>query len=242
MTDWYHIVKLIGSLEVEAEQRGDDRASAALREIGASVLAAQPDLAAAEARREKDRKRKRDKARGSVDSTESAESTESVEKGGFPPDPLSTKKQPAAALPRAKEMGMRVELVDSDGVPLSQVDEIDEAVAKYAKGHPVAWPAVSRFLSRRPLRTWSGWLRQMTKDVGMGSQFTEEDLATVCDHDEALDRPIGSPLGLSGFLGKARQQRLNPAPANLEMVRPARGSTPAQRTAQNGREALKDIA
>lgn len=186
------------------------------------------------ARREKQASKKR-RQRGTTGDMQGQPGT-TPEKGGFPPDPLSSKKQPAA-LHRAREAGLKVEMVDSDGVPLAEVEAIDEALVKFAGLFPVAWPAASRFLSRRPLRTWMGWMRQMRKDVGPGSQFTEEDLATVCDHDEALERPIGSPLGLTSFLGKAKQQRMTP-PDVRPITDARKGATVSQRTLDAGRKAL----
>lgn len=213
-------------------------ASSDIQTLGKLAIELLGMVSADAARREKQASKKR-RQRGTTGDSEGQPGTTS-EKGGFPPDPLSSKKQPAA-LHRAREAGLKVELVDSDGVPLAEVEAIDDALVKFALRHPVAWPAASRFLSRRPLRTWMGWMRQMGKDVGPGSQFTEDDLATTCDHDEALERPIGSPLGLTAFLGKARQQRLAPPDVRPITDKP-RGSTVAQRTAANGAEALKDIA
>lgn len=137
---------------------------------------------------------------------------------------------------------MNVALVDSDGVPLPLVEETDEEVAKFAQRHPVAWPAVSRFLCRRPLRVWLGWIREMRKQVGPGSQYVEEDLAATCDDDATLTSPIGTPNGLKSFLIHSRIQRLSPEPPTPITSGPRRGGTVAQRTAANGLDALKDIA
>lgn len=229
MTDWYRIVKLITTLEAEAEQRGDDRASAALREIGASVMEAQPDLVKAEAVREKDRRRKREKALlRSKDSTESAESTESVEKGFVPPDPLSSKRTTEEAKQPAREADGKLIEVLSAALAREMGDLFADADA---------------FVKRREVSTWTAWLREMTSLIGGGSQFIAEDLAQVCRDDAALSRPIGSPKGLRVFLGSAKAERLSRTnPPNLEVVRPQRGSTVAQRTLQNGLDALKDIA
>lgn len=70
------------------------------------------------------------------------------------------------------------------------------------------WPSVERFLMRRDSAKWPGWTRQMTKEIGPGSQYTPADLAATCDDDEALKDPIGSPAGLRGFLLKSRTERV----------------------------------
>lgn len=66
------------------------------------------------------------------------------------------------------------------------------------------------FLQRRKHATWAGWVREMLRLIGPGSQFTPDDLARVCDDDAALEEPITGPFALRSFLATQRRERLKP--------------------------------
>lgn len=123
---------------------------------------------------------------------------------------------------------------------LAEVETIDGGTGELARmcGEE-NWPAVNRFLGRREAVTWPGWVREMTKLVNpAGSQYTPADLSRVCDDDEALTRPIGSPYALRKFLMSARIERMAPS----DQVRPItnRGGV-AQRTFDKGKQALEGM-
>lgn len=81
------------------------------------------------------------------------------------------------------------------------------------------WPSVLRFLNRRPVATWGGWTRAMLKCVA-GEEFAPADLAQVCDDDEALTRPVGSPFVLRRFLVTMRTERTEDAASTTTAARP----------------------
>lgn len=99
------------------------------------------------------------------------------------------------------------------------------------------WPSVERFLQRRNVSTFPGWIHEMLKLV-TGSQFTADDLAQTCDDDAALERPIGSPYALRKFLQKTRMERVNGNGAHSEPL----DVKPRRRPAVNGGGARNDDA
>lgn len=228
MTDRLQMVTDLGVLAGEAAQRGDDRAADILRGVAGHLMEVHGELLKGEDRRRRDRERKPKIPRKS---TESAENAESSEKGGFPPDPLSSKRTT-----ETQQHGARArEAAAIQDVNSEMVNRYTAILTKQLNGE---WPDVDAFLKRRPYSTWESWLREMVTLVRGGSQFVPADLAQVCRDDGALDRPIGSPKGLRIFIGSARQERLNPS----QNTAPRQRTTAAQRTGINGAEALKDIA
>lgn len=219
MADRLTMVTELGLLAKDATLRGDDRAVTILTDVAGHLMEVHSDLLKLEERRRKDRQRPR---RRTTDSTESSDSAESAEKGGFPPDPLSSKNLPP-------QHNTAREAVDGEMV--------ERLTAQLSRAMGDLWPDADAFLKRRPAPTWVGWLREMAGSIGPGSQFVATDLAQVCRDDSALDRPIGSPKGLRIFLSSARNERLNPRPPDGRQR-----TTAAQRTMDNGLHALKDIA
>jgi hypothetical protein len=102
----------------------------------------------------------------------------------------------------------------------------------------VHWQVVHAFLRRRGLRTWIGWIREMLKLVGPGSQFTGEDLASVCSDDEAMAEPIATPYVLRTFLGTSRRER---TAAGVGANRANGQSGPGERTYLNAKAALEGL-
>lgn len=71
-----------------------------------------------------------------------------------------------------------------------------------------SWTDVEAFMLRRSYATWQGWADEMLRVVGGASQFTWEDMATVCRDDATLDKKLGSAFVLRKFLAPVRQERL----------------------------------
>lgn len=223
MSDRLTMVTDLGLLTQEAAQRGDDRAVAILRAVAGHLMEVHGDLLKLDERRRKDRQRPRSK---SAESAESTESAESAEKAVFPPDPLFPKSTATATQHTAREAAdyeSRVEL---------HIDLLSKAMGLEL------WPDADAFFKRRTYATWLGWIKEMEKMIGPGSQFTADDLAQVCRDDSTLERPIGSPLGLRKFLSSARGERMTPPPTNGTH---RGGSTVAQRTLTNGLRAIGDL-
>jgi hypothetical protein len=224
VADRLQMVTRLGVLAEDAAQRGDDRAAEDLRRVAEHLMEVHGELLKLEDKRRRDRERKPRVPRKSTESTENMESAEIPVPPYVSPHTLSKESQhdarEAAAIEKVRD------------------EAVERLIVTLTRQMGGLWPDADAFLKRRRYSTWEGWLREMSSSIGGGSQFTPEDLAQVCRDDAALDRPIGSPKGLRIFLGSARSERLNPEPPSA----PRRGSTPAQRTAINGAEALKDIA
>lgn len=106
-------------------------------------------------------------------------------------------------------------------------------------------PPIVEFLRRRTHTTWPGWIREMQKLVGPGSQFTADDLASVCSDDAMLEMPISGPFALRSFLGTQRTERLKqstapPSPPN-GAPRSANGSGRAAIVLQTIREFVEEV-
>lgn len=206
MTDLLQLVWDLGKVAESAALRGEDRAADTVRAAAKRLMDYGAEVAALERRRANDRIRKR---KGSTESRESAESTESAEAPKVSPDPFLTPKTDTPHTTRAREESP--ELVD-------QMGEF--------------WPSVERFLMRRDVATWPGWVRQMRKEIGPGSQYTPADLAQICDDDEAMSSPIGTPFGMRVFLKKRVIERTTDVPATNGAS--ANGHAPRGRAATNG--------
>lgn len=117
--------------------------------------------------------------------------------------------------------------------------------AKLAYGDE--WPDIEAFLARRDYGKWQGWLSEMAKALGPGSQFTVDDLGRVCRDDGLLKDPIGTAYGLRRFLTNARIERIRDAEARAspESVRPPTlaGARPTigARTFATALEAIEDL-
>jgi hypothetical protein len=181
--DLVQLVWDLGKVAEQAALRGEDRAADTVRQAATRLMEYGAEVAALERRRAADALRKR-KGKGSTTSEESAESTESAEAPKVSPDPFLTPKT---------------------DTPHLSAREVSPELAE-RMGH--LWASVERFLMRRDSKTWPGWIRQMRKEIGPVSQYTPEDLAHICDDDEALSSPIGTPAGMRGFLLKARIERM----------------------------------
>lgn len=107
-----------------------------------------------------------------------------------------------------------------DGGPLNADDRALSRALDAALG-PDRIASARRFLQRRSASTWGGWIREMLKLIGPGSQFTPDDLASVLGDDSALEQPITGPHALRVFLAKSRSERLSAgAPATNGVSRP----------------------
>lgn len=218
MADRMKALAALGTLTEEAEARGDLRAVERLN----LVLEAFTDALALASVTEQRRREDRDRKRKSADSSDSAE---------FPGIPGNSNR----AFSRTSKA-----TTTTTHTPRAR-EELDEATGALAdvlgEEH---WPAVDRFLSRRDHRTWPGWVREMRKALGPGSQYIPGDLSRVCDDDETLKREIGSAYALRTFLVKARIERTKPT-EDVTNLPARRGSTVAQRTFDNGKKALEGL-
>jgi hypothetical protein len=92
------------------------------------------------------------------------------------------------------------------------------------------WAALDAFLKRRPCAKWNGWLKAfLTCGVDLGWNH----LARACTDDEALERPIASPMGLRGFVASAKRESMAPSPTTGAGP-PRRGSRPTPQTYEYG--------
>ena len=192
--DHLSMITQLGTLATEAAQRGDDRAAATLRDAIALLFEDATAIKALAMRRENESSRQR-RSRASRDVTRN-HVTERDTPGFSPtppfPAPLTTPPPP----PRASE---------SDAEYRRACETYTELLRTRATSDE--WTDIDAFIKRRNYATWKGWLSEMLK-LTTGGQATVPDLAQVCRDDAALERPIGSPQGLRGFLRSAAEERL----------------------------------
>lgn len=214
MADRLMLIMQLGALANEAALRGEDRAAASLHEAAQMLLDdkravdAAAELHDAEAKRRADQARRKREERDRKSHNVTGRHATERDTPQVSSDSFLTPKENTTH-------GAR------DEAPLGFIDTLGEF-----------WPSVERFIMRRDSSTWAGWFRQMTKEIGPGSQYTAADLAQVCDDDEALQSPIGTPFGLRIFLQKVRQERVAP---------PAGDLPPRPRRAGGGESAGADV-
>lgn len=218
MADRMKALAAIGMLAEEAESRGDTRSVERLSVILEAFTEALSLASLTEQRRKVDRDRKRN----STDSTEAKSSTDFHGIPGNSSDVRSpvhySKDLKDTTTPGARTV--REILKVDDAKLLATVDVVQAEAAEH-------WPDIEDFLLRRKYAKWQGWLDEMRKAIGPGSQFTWADVGRVCSDDVLLKQPLGTAYALRRFLPLARIERVN---AGSERPPPVAGAGPGSGT------------
>lgn len=219
------VIARLGTLIEDAVQRGDDRASASLRDALELIVSDAGNDRALKGRRSNDAERQRRKRERELRDVTLRHVSQRDGSQGFSPTP------PFPNSPRHEDDDTA--RVAADAVYAESVENLVGMVTERVGS--ASWPDVDGFLKRRHYATWKGWLKEMLA-ILTGGKASVDDLAQVCRDDAALDRPIGSPKGLRTFVASAMRDRLHPASTEPRV----RGGV-AMRTYANGRNALRDL-